>query len=234
MIKSLLQSSRFGDGLYHDNWSSFAQWMIASTVRRLSVCRLCGARAHHQEICTACRNDLPWRVSPWQKSLPHIDHVWAAFDFAYPIRQLIHRVKYGRDIACARLLGELLAERLLALGVVPRTGTLFPVPLARGRIWGRGFNQAVELCLPIIRYHKLLIDEVSVYKPLARKTQSTLDAQSRRANTRGAFQYRDSIRCETAIIVDDVLTTGATASAMARVLKQAGAKSVFVWVVAAA
>ena len=234
MIKFRLHSSRFYDSQNHDNWLDFSRSVIGSIARRVSVCRLCGSRSGQQELCAACKNDLPWRITPWQQHLPHIDGVWAAFDFAYPIRQLIHRVKYGRDIACARLLGELLAERLALAVDIPRTGTLFPVPLARGRMWARGFNQAMELCLPITHQHKLLIDEVSVYKPLARKTQSRLNAANRRANIRGAFQRKGLIRCETAIIVDDVLTTGATVSAVARVLKQAGAKSVFAWVVAAA
>ena len=74
----------------------------------------------------------------------------------------------------------------------------------------------MELCFPITRQHILLVDEVSVYKPLARKTQSRLNVASRRANIRGAFQQTGLIRCETAIIADEVLTTGATVSAMTR------------------
>jgi predicted amidophosphoribosyltransferase len=134
MIKFRLQPSRFYDSQNCDNWLNFSRSTIGSTVRRVSVCRLCGSRSDQQEICAVCKNELPWRITPWQQHLPNLDGVWAAFDFAYPIRQITHRVKYGRDMACTRLLGELLTERLSLAVDIPRTGTLFPVPLARGRM----------------------------------------------------------------------------------------------------
>jgi len=74
----------------------------------------------------------------------------------------------------------------------------------------------MELCFPITRQHILLVDEVSVYKPLARRTQSRLNAANRRANIQCAFQQKGLIRRETAIIADEELATGATVSAMAR------------------
>jgi ComF family protein len=222
------------DDAYRDNWLNSAQRLISSIARHSSVCRLCGARTDRVEICVACKNDLPWREAPWRKRLSYIDGVSVGFHFEYPIRQLIHRAKYGRDIACARFLGELFAERLALNLCVPKSAALFPVPLARGRMLVRGFNQAVEIALPIKRCQHLPINVVSVYKPKARLAQSTLNAMKRRTNIRGAFKHRDQLQVETAVIVDDVLTTGATVSAMARALKKAGAKTVLAWVVAAA
>jgi len=98
----------------------------------------------------------------------------------------------------------------------------------------RGFNQAVEISLPIMRLFSLSLDVVSVYRPLPGTAQSSLDAKTRRKNIRGAFMVSGSITAETVIIIDDVITTGATVSAMAKTLKSAGAKTVLVWVVAAA
>jgi len=176
---------------------------------------------------------LPWYSVPWTRQTPYLDDVWVGFQFTYPIRQLIHRAKYRRDIVCARFLGEVLAGRLMRSVIVPDKAVLFPVPITRRRLLVRGFNQAVELSFPIMRCLGLSIDVVSIYQPHPRRRQSKLDGVSRRANLRGAFKHRHKITVETAIIVDDVLTAGATVSAMARALKAAGAKSVVACVLAA-
>jgi ComF family protein len=143
-------------------------------------------------------------------------------------------MKYGKDLACARLLGELAAVGLPDFEQLPPDAVLFPVPVSRGRAIVRGFNQAMELALPLGRIKSLEIDGESIYKRRAGKTQSTLDAHSRRANIRGAFGPARPVSTETAIVVDDVLTSGATASAMAGALKAAGARRVLVWTIAAA
>ena len=216
-----------------DNSLRLIRALVQRGPQPVQACRLCGLPTASGEICTGCKHDLPWRTAPWRRHLPHVDEVCACFDFAYPIRQLIHRTKYGRDIACARFLGELAAPELNGVEPPPRDALLFPVPLARGRMIYRGFNQAMELALVLGGRKNLKIDEVSVYKPYAGRAQSTLDAMSRRVNIRHAFRTTHAIQTDTAIIVDDVLTTGSTASAMAATLKAAGAKKVHVWVIAA-
>lgn len=226
--------STLDHGAKRYNWLKFVQALLAHRGPGRQVCRLCGRRADVVAICVGCKGDLPWRTTPWQRRVPHVDGVFVCFDFGYPIRQLIHRAKYGRDTACARLLGELAAERLDAITPPPPGAILFPVPLARGRMLVRGFNQAMEIALPIAHSTRLSLDGASVYKRRVTKAQSTLDAVDRRANIRDAFGLRGAIQAETAIIVDDVLTTGATVSAMARTLKAAGAKRILAWVIAAA
>ena len=225
--------STLDDGADRYNWlrSVHQSRLQAGGLRQ--ICYLCGNRAEAIPICADCKADLPWCGRTRQTLLPYVDAIWACFDFAYPIRQLIHRAKYGRDLACARLLGELAAERIDALLPFAQTATLYPVPLAYGRMLVRGFNQATEIALPIAVRHCLPIDEVSIYKLRARRTQSTLDAKSRQANIRDAFRLRATINTQTAVVIDDVLTTGATASAMARTLKAAGVRRVIAWVVAA-
>lgn len=214
------------------NWLNIVRKCVGG-LRRTAVCRLCGKHSVAVEICAGCTRDLPWRTTPWQRRLGGLDTVAVCFEFGYPIRQLIHRTKYGRDIVCARLLGELAASRFAALPRSPGAVVLYPVPLARGRMIRRGFNQALEIALPISKATGLRIDEVSIYKPKALKTQSKLDAAARRSNIRGAFLARRGIESGPAIVVDDVLTTGATLSAMARTLRAAGATEVHAWVLAA-
>ena len=233
-MKYRTRLSTLADGEYHDNWLNSAQRMVDAAIGSNRECRLCHKQCGGEPLCRACTDDLPWRTEPWTKQLPLVDAVWVGFDFAYPVRQLIHRMKYGRDLACARILGELFAARLTGFVDVPSSAVLFPVPLARSRVLVRGFNQAVEISLPLRRALRLPIDVVSVHKRHTRKAQSTLDAVGRKANIRDAFKHRGQLKVDTAIIVDDVLTTGATVSAMARVLKNAGAKQVIACVLAAA
>jgi ComF family protein len=186
-------------------------------------------------VCTPCAQDLPWRKIPWTKKLPGIDGVWACFDYAYPIRQLIHRTKFGRDIATARLLGELLAARVTEADVrIPDNTTLLPVPLARRRLIVRGFNQAMEIALPVAARCGLPIDSTSIFKPRSGLAQSTLDAVRRRINIRGAFRHRGADLIGPVIIFDDVITTGATVTALAKTLRHAGACEIIVWALAAA
>ncbi len=233
-MKYQIPLSTLDDGRDRDNWLISVQRVVDSVLGGAQECRLCRTPIDDQFLCQACIDDLPWRIAPWTRRLPQVDSVWVGFEFAYPIRQLIHRTKYSRDIASARMLGELWGIRLAGIVDVPQSAALFPVPLARSRMLIRGFNQAVEISLPLRRYLGVPLDVVSIYKPHARKTQSSLDAVGRKVNIRGAFKHRGRVAVDTAIIVDDVLTTGATVSAMARVLRSAGAKQVIACVVAAA
>ena len=145
MMKYQTQLSTLVDGRYRDNWLTSVQRLVDSTIGRNRECRLCRTPSQNDPLCRACTDDLPWRTTPWTKRLPQLDAIWVGFEFAYPIRQLIDRTKYGRDIACARILGALFAARLAGIAELPSNAALFPVPLARGRMLVRGFNQAVDL-----------------------------------------------------------------------------------------
>lgn len=135
----------------------------------------------------------------------------------------------------AKLLGELACYGL-ARSLYERFDTplLCPVPLSRGRQLKRGFNQAVEIALPIAKQFHLPIDTVSTYKLKSASKQSLLNAAGRRANRRNAFAYHGSLSSKDVVIVDDVITTGATVRAMAANLRRAGAQRVSVWTLAAA
>ncbi|MFT4560724.1 MAG: ComF family protein [Gammaproteobacteria bacterium] len=222
------------DPVKRDNWLVIAQQSFARAVALETLCQFCATRNAVDGICSACEADLPWRMIPWNRHLPYVDDVFACFNFAYPVRQLIHRVKYGRDIACAALLGRLAATRLAVSNNVPNDAMIFPVPQTRRRMVRRGFNHAVEIALPIALEFSLHIEVVSVYKRKSGPAQSTLNAANRRKNMQGSFDFHERLKSNTAIIVDDVITTGATASAMAHTLRLAGAKRVVVWTIAAA
>ncbi len=145
--------------------------------------------------------------------------------------RLVQRFKYGGDLALGRWLAQRLAERVDAL---PRPDVLVAPPLAPGRLRERGFNQAVELARTLGRELGVRQDIASLQRSRATVPQAGLGRRARQANLRGAFACRRSFAGLHVAIVDDVMTTGATAHTLARVLKAAGAARVSAWAVARA
>jgi len=107
------------------------------------------------------------------------------------------------------------------------------VPLHAARLRQRGFNQARELAKPVARRMRLSIAEPSLCVRIKdTAVQSELDAVARRRNLRSAFQINRSLAGAHIAILDDVLTTGATVSALSTALREAGAARVQVWCLA--
>lgn len=164
------------------------------------------------------------------------DEAIAVFDYAPPIDALIQRAKFSGDLACARLLGLLMAEGIRRRQPsLPQT--LIPVPLHRGRLATRGYNQALELARPIARALRLPIEPACVARVRATAEQTGLSAKARGDNLRDAFavRHRDRNRIgDDVAIIDDVMTTGHTVDALADAMKQSGVRRVRVWVCARA
>lgn len=144
-------------------------------------------------------------------------------------RQLVLAFKHGGRIGLAPLLARLVAARLPARGD-GEAALLVPVPLHRWRLWKRGYNQSALLALEL---EKLGKGEMAV--DLLQRTRQTpalggLGRRERRRAIKGAIrlnpQRPDLVRGREVILVDDVLTSGATSEACVRVLKKAGARSV--------
>lgn len=161
------------------------------------------------------------------------------FDAAYSLaayegrlRKLIHLFKYGRIATLAAPLGEFLAV------AIPRHtpfDAVIPMPLHWRRRWGRGFNQAGLLAREVARRSGVPVIH-AVRRKRATPPQAGLTNRQRRLNVAGAFAAnpRASVRDLSVLLVDDVLTTGATASACAAALKRAGARRVAVLTLARA
>lgn len=141
---------------------------------------------------------------------------------------LIGRFKYGGQLHFGAMLGRLLAGRCRARHVEG----LVPVPLHGGRLAERGFNQAHELARPLAARLGLPILSDVCARTAATPPQAGLPARQRRRNLRGAFSAAPCARGRHLAIIDDVMTTGSTASALAEALFEAGAASVEVWAVA--
>jgi ComF family protein len=154
------------------------------------------------------------------------------------LREAIHALKYDRLHPAARKLGAMLAEAIAQLlPEAPAEMLVVPVPLHRTKRKQRGFNQARVLAQGAIealhRSHpdrKLTLAPTTLMRLRATETQAGLTPTQRRKNVRGAFKVSDpsAVRERHVLLVDDILTTGATARAAAQSLIRAGAASVYV------
>lgn len=152
-------------------------------------------------------------------------------DYSFPIDAAIKALKFGRKLHY----GPALAETLFAgLHLLPETvDAVLPVPLHWRRKTYRGFNQAMEIAVPVARR----LDLPLVYNVVRQKPtpyQSGLDASDRASNLSGAFRVQGQLRYRHILIVDDVVTTGATSEMLAQVVRRAGVEAVSMLAVAAA
>ena len=202
-------------------------------------CLLCGEAEARTgvvaPVCAGCMADLPWLGEQATGGLPTgcLGDVRSALTYEYPVDRLIAAAKFGRQAPVARGLGQLLAMRMPAWPEPP--DAVVPVPLHWRREASRGFNQAEEIARAVCDARGWPLRTDLCRRIRATPEQSRLGAAPRRDNLRGAFALRnarDAGRCRRVLLIDDVLTTGATVSALAEVLQAAGVPALSVWTVA--
>lgn len=154
---------------------------------------------------------------------PTFDIARAPMRYAFPVDVVLKKIKFGRQLVFAPPMAELLYREVGRL--FADCDVLVPVPLYRWRHARRGFNQADELCKPLAR-RTGLPTLMSAGRRRATRSQSGLDAPARVRNVRNAFIVDAPLRYRYPLIVDDVITTGATCNALAHALKGAGAERV--------
>jgi competence protein ComFC len=149
------------------------------------------------------------------------------FDDYY--KELIHRFKYGKKIPLGKRLARRLGRTVNDDSVFSESGFLIPVPLHKSRYRERGFNQSEILADEISKATGLSVLKNVLKRKKNTKDQTNLSREQREENVRGAFVVNrpEMIKGKNIILVDDVITTGATLNECARMLKQAGAEKVF-------
>jgi ComF family protein len=197
---------------------------MVSFAAALPRCTRCGLRCGTPvQACGACLQTPPrWR------------HAYCAVEYGFPWDQLIGRLKFQGQPELAAPLSALM------LRVAPPPGAvsaLLPVPLSQTRLAERGYNQAWELTRQLGAACALPARADVLWRPLASAaSQTALGRRERLQRLRGAFMVNPAARSwlqgRAVALVDDVLTTGATAQAAACALLQAGATAVDVWVLA--
>jgi ComF family protein len=158
---------------------------------------------------------------------PVWDRARAAVRFDEGSRRLVHDLKYRDRHEVATLMGRLMA--VAGQSLMAESDFVVPVPLFRWRLWRRRYNQSALLAQRLARAElPFRPDLVERIRPTA--AQVGLGYRERQANVRGAFKVPERLRGETdgstVLLVDDVITSGATANACAGALKQAGAARV--------
>jgi ComF family protein len=198
-----------------------------------AVCARCGDPMNSNSpempdgVCRACR------MAP-----PAFERAVAYGIYEDGMRAAIHAFKYNRMHPAARRLGAMLAQAILKLvDEAPGELLVVPVPLHRSKLRERGFNQARALAGEAIRTlrrshpeWRLMLAKKTLVRLRSTQTQAGLSPHQRRQNLRGAFHVSDpdAVRGRDILLIDDILTTGATARAASLALKRAGAKSIWV------
>ncbi len=187
-----------------------------------------------EHFCVCCRTpflnayplDEQGRCGLCRRGLNGYDAAYSFGSYEGTLRELVHLFKYGRIHTLSRPLGEMI---LSAFPRDERFDVIVPMPLHWLRRWRRGFNQA-ELLARVIGTRTGIPVLRAVRRRRATASQAGLSNAQRRTNVAGAFSVkpRAIVRGCRALLVDDVLTTGATASACALTLKRAGAAYVAV------
>lgn len=204
-------------------------------------------------LCAECEADLAWLGSHCGvcalplavdglvcghclKRPPAFGRVEAPWRYGFPVDALINRFKHQARWPIGRLLGDLLARHLahaFADGL-PKPDLLVPVPLSPKRQRQRGFNQAQLLGQVISQALDIPQHSDWLQRVGDAPAQQKLDAAARRRNLRGAFTVlpKAQLKARHVALIDDVLTTGATAQQLARHLLKAGAERVDVYCLA--
>ena len=207
-------------------------------------CLVCGMDASGRGICAPCQTELPnidhpcplcalplatpdalacgrclADPPPWRRCV-------SALLYEAPASRLIAGLKYRSRLPVARLLSDLLTAQI---GSLPQVDVILPVPLHWRRRWQRGFNQAEIIADELGRRLHLPVQTRWLQRRHATPAQQSLSAAERARNLRGAFALRHPVAGCHIALVDDVVTTGNTASEISRLLLQHGAASVEVW-----
>ncbi len=188
-------------------------------------CPQCALPNPAGSLCGACLRDPP-----------PFSHCCALADYGFPWDRLITRFKFRQQPELARLLADTLAQALLQQPQRPRPHWVLPVPLSPARLAERGYNQAWELARHLAARQGLEARTAWLQRLRDTPHQVGLGRRAREANLRDAMWVppegqRAVVGCQLAL-VDDVMTTGVTASAATRALLAAGAAGVQVWVLA--
>ena len=183
-----------------------------------SVCRKCGrpVEDERESLCPECKDGRT-----------DFDGGLSVFEFTGIVKDMLHSLKYGGNTEIAHSLGKFMALRLMKKGW--KIDMIMPVPLYPDKIRQRGYNQSYLISAEIGHECGIRVYDDVLIRKKNTQSQTTLTKYERMYNVRGAFDtVRNKIIYRRAIlVVDDVMTTGATLNERSRGLKKNGAGKVY-------
>lgn len=197
-------------------------------------------------LCDGCLRDMPWHIDhvcpqcalPSNDNLlcgqclqapPIFDATRSLFQYQFPLSTVLQQYKYGQLFTLARTMGLLFSAHISQ--PLP-ADCLIPMPLHRQRLQERGFNQSAEIAKVISKQLHLPIRLEACHRIKPTPPQASLPYKQRIKNMQGAFACNADLTGQHVILLDDVMTTGASLNALAKTVKAAGARYVECWVVA--
>ena len=209
-------------------------------------CVLCGGMSRAGLWCAACDAALPYFDAPHCPACalptptgevcghclanpPLFTRTTAAFGYAFPLDKLIQAMKYGEQLALAHAFANKLAQRV-DKSALP--DFVMPMPLHSAKLRERGFNQSLLIAAVLARELNLTLLANDCQRVRNTPPQSALPWQERDKNVRNAFRCDVDLTGKRIVMVDDVMTTGASLNALAEALKRRGATEISAWVVA--
>jgi ComF family protein len=201
-----------------------ARSLLDSFLALLFPDRCAGCTRMGTLFCPTCQAALAAYPGTLRRMPAGLSDMRIAYVFQSPLREAVHQLKYRRVRRIARPLGALMAEHLIAHPAA--IDAVLAIPLHSTRLAERGFIQAEALAREIADLLDLPLIDTGLRRVRATEQQAHLDARARAENMRGAFAWEGAPPPRRLLLVDDVLTTGATMGACAIVLRDAGAEAV--------
>ncbi|MFZ5519441.1 MAG: ComF family protein [Candidatus Zhuqueibacterota bacterium] len=202
-------------------------------------CTICQSALQRDEIvvCEQCWSEIPRvdehadivaEISAGLSSPVFFTQAYSIWQFDGPIQQIIHLLKYQNYRILARKMGEFMADKIRTLSIPDQDIVLIPVPLHKTRVRERGYNQSFLLCESIASRLTIPFSDKILVRRRYTQSQTRLNATNRQKNVRDAFQVvaPELINGKTVILVDDVITTGATMNACASTLAKSGVSEI--------
>jgi competence protein ComFC len=201
------------------------------------ICKTCleNIKKTEPKRCNKCGLELGPGITSSKKGCPECENANLRFersffvsDYKGPLKDLIHQYKYKKHECLAKPLGDLLINLLSHKDIIPEIDIVVPVPLHWKKKLERGFNQSELIAKRICKKLSLPISINNLCRIKNTLSQTQLLRTQRQKNVSGAFKVKQPkvLFRKHVLLVDDVLTTGITASECARNLKSAGAKKV--------
>ena len=231
---------------FHSLMTRCQQWL--SHPQLAGICLLCRQPVQDSPLlCDYCHQSLPKLNHPCPlcaHPMPHaatccghcLQHApsWEALrviaGYEQPFIHLIHRLKFHHTSEIASLLGHLFVQQLGSDAQRTNPEVLLPVPLHWWRQWQRGYNQSALIGRTLSQELAIPLDENLLKRCKATPPQSRLDRRTRKKNLRNAFILKEHHYRHVALL-DDVVTTGATAEAITRALLKSGVEKVEIWAI---